>query len=70
MKLSREELKDISAGVSLSEYFLLLQNFIAKVIAFINALLNPTSGGGSGGSGDGGGGNGTGGGGTGGGGGH
>lgn len=47
MKLSRDELKDISAGASATEYGLLLTQFIAKVIAFITNLLKSLSDGGN-----------------------
>jgi hypothetical protein len=52
MKLSREELKEISAGATAQEYGSLLLAFILKVIAAIKAWLNPptdTGGGGTGG---------------------
>lgn len=48
MRLSREELKEISAGATAVEYGSLLKAFILKVIAFIVNLLKGGSSGGGG----------------------
>ena len=41
MKLSREELKSVSAGATAQEYGSILLAFLAKVIAYFQKLLNP-----------------------------
>lgn len=52
MRLSRDELKEISAGATAVEYGSFLKALIAKIIAFIVNLLNGGSTGGGGGGGE------------------